>query len=106
MPKIQKPVLPNFLIVGAAKCGMTSLHYYLKQHPDVFMSTPKEPDFFFAQCFKIPTSGIGDDSLNIVRDFDGYCRLFERAAGKKYEGDPAEIVPQVVKLLRDEAKVI
>jgi len=30
----------------------------------------------------------------------------ERAAGKKFEGDPAEIVPQVVKLLREEAKVI
>jgi len=28
--------LPNFLIVGAAKSGTTSLHYYLKQHPDVF----------------------------------------------------------------------
>jgi len=31
------PVLPNFLIVGAAKCGTTSLYYYLKQHPDVFI---------------------------------------------------------------------
>jgi len=49
MTKIQKPILPNFLIVGAAKCGTTSLYYSLKQHPDVFMSNPKEPDFFFAQ---------------------------------------------------------
>ena len=30
----------------------------------------------------------------------------ERAAGKKLEGDPADIVPQVVKALREEAKVI
>lgn len=30
----------------------------------------------------------------------------ERAAGKKFEGDCADIVPQVVKLLREEAKVI
>ena len=30
----------------------------------------------------------------------------ERAAGQKFEGDAAEIVPQVVKLLREEAKVI
>lgn len=38
--------LPNFLIIGAAKSGTTSLHHYLSQHPDVFMSPFKEPQFF------------------------------------------------------------
>lgn len=38
--------LPNFFIVGAPKCGTTALHAYLAQHPDVFMSDPKEPHFF------------------------------------------------------------
>lgn len=38
--------LPDFLIVGAAKSGTTSLHYYLKQHPDIFMPTKKELYFF------------------------------------------------------------
>ena len=38
--------LPNFLIVGAAKSGTTSLYHYLKQHPDVFMPEWKEPSFF------------------------------------------------------------
>jgi len=37
---------PNFLILGAAKCGTTSLYYYLKQHPQVCMADPKEPRFF------------------------------------------------------------
>ena len=37
---------PNFFIVGAPKCGTTALHAYLGQHPDVFMSDPKEPHFF------------------------------------------------------------
>ena len=37
---------PNFLIIGAAKAGTTSLYEYLIQHPDVFMSDPKEPHFF------------------------------------------------------------
>jgi len=87
MAKIQKPILPNFLIVGAAKCGMTSLYYYLKQHPDVFMSNPKEPDFFFAQFSKIPTNGVGDNCQNIVQNFDEYCRLFEHAVGKKAIGE-------------------
>src|SRR5579864_392095 len=37
---------PNFLIAGAGKAGTTSLHEYLAQHPDIFMSTFKEPNFF------------------------------------------------------------
>ena len=37
---------PNFLILGAAKCGTTSLYYYLKQHPQICMAEPKEPRFF------------------------------------------------------------
>ena len=37
---------PNFFILGAAKCGTTSLYEYLGQHPDVYLSEPKEPTFF------------------------------------------------------------
>lgn len=37
---------PNFFIPGAAKAGTTSLHRYLAQHPDVFMTDEKEPHFF------------------------------------------------------------
>ena len=39
-------MLPNLLIIGAQKCGTTSLHRYLKLHPEVSMSVPKELDFF------------------------------------------------------------
>lgn len=38
--------LPDFLVVGAMKCGTTSLHHYLNLHPDIFMSEIKELDFF------------------------------------------------------------
>ena len=38
---------PNLVILGAQKSGTTSLHHYLDQHPDIFMSKPiKEPGFF------------------------------------------------------------
>ncbi len=37
---------PNFLVIGAGKCGTSSLCYYLSQHPDVFLCEPKEPGFF------------------------------------------------------------
>ncbi|OQY30279.1 MAG: hypothetical protein B6244_00005 [Candidatus Cloacimonetes bacterium 4572_55] len=39
-------MLPNLIIVGAMKSGTSSLHYYLNLHPEIFMSKPKELDFF------------------------------------------------------------
>jgi len=42
---------PNFFIVGAPKCGTTSLDYYLSQHPDIFVAR-KEMQFFGSDlCF-------------------------------------------------------
>ena len=41
-------MLPNFLVIGAAKAGTTSLWAYLREHPQVFMSDPKELHFFVA----------------------------------------------------------
>ena len=37
---------PNFFIVGAPKCGTTVLYKYLESHPQVFLSDPKEVNFF------------------------------------------------------------
>ena len=39
-------MLPTFVVIGAMKGGTTSLAEYLGAHPDVFMATPKELDFF------------------------------------------------------------
>ena len=41
-----RAVLPNFIVIGAPKCGTTTLCDRLGSHPDVFMSDPKEPHFF------------------------------------------------------------
>ena len=46
---------PNFLIVGSAKAGTTSLNAYLNQHPEVFTPSSllyhnkKEPHFFLKE---------------------------------------------------------
>lgn len=37
---------PDFLIIGAMKCGTTSLHHYLGMHPSVFTTKGKEIHFF------------------------------------------------------------
>jgi hypothetical protein len=39
-------VLPNFIIIGAAKAGTTALYWYLAEHPAVFMSRVKETNYF------------------------------------------------------------
>ena len=41
----------NLFIVGASKCGTTTLWNMLNHHPDVFMSYPKEPKFFSSRDF-------------------------------------------------------
>jgi hypothetical protein len=38
--------LPNFLVIGAMKAGTTSLYHYLRAHPEVYMPSVKELDFF------------------------------------------------------------
>src|SRR6266853_3737037 len=53
--------MPNFLVIGAAKCGTDSLCNYLGQHPDVFISPNREPNFFVAEGHDvIPYHGPGD----------------------------------------------
>lgn len=38
--------LPDFIIIGAMKSATSTLHNQLSAQPGVFMSTPKEPNFF------------------------------------------------------------
>jgi hypothetical protein len=39
-------MLPNFLVIGAAKAGTTSLYHYIRSHPQSFMPSKKELNFF------------------------------------------------------------
>lgn len=42
-------IKPDFLIIGAQKCGTTWLHQHLRKHPDIFMPVEKELEFFSYQ---------------------------------------------------------
>ena len=72
-------MLPNFLIVGASKCGTTALYYYLKQHPEISFPDLKEPKYFSSINEKFPHKGIGDTSVEkyAVKSFNEYCALFD-----------------------------
>jgi len=43
----KKSQAPDFLIIGATKCGTSSLYYYLSHHPQLLFSHKKELDFFW-----------------------------------------------------------
>lgn len=81
--------LPNFLIVGAAKSGTTSIYHYLNQHPGIYMCHVKEPRFITAQFVKFPLKGIGDKKVEqkIIKSFDEYKKLFEHINGEKAIGE-------------------
>ena len=46
---VRNPLAPNLFIIGASKAGSSALHAYLAAHPDICMSTEKEPCFFVDQ---------------------------------------------------------
>jgi len=52
--------MPNFIIIGAAKAGATSLYRYPSQHPQIYMSPVKETNFFSLEGHRLDFSGPGD----------------------------------------------
>ncbi|HEX3577644.1 MAG TPA: sulfotransferase, partial [Thermoanaerobaculia bacterium] len=70
--------MPNFLIIGAAKSGTTSLYHYLRQHPDVFMSPVKEPNYYSDDDNLLPTA---------IRSRANYEKLFAGAKGERARGE-------------------
>ncbi|MCG8148954.1 sulfotransferase, partial [Pimelobacter simplex] len=49
------------MLVGAPKAGTSALHLALAAHPDVFVTTPKEPKFWLCENAPPPHwSGPGD----------------------------------------------
>jgi hypothetical protein len=65
---------PDFLIVGAMKCGTSTLAAQLGAQPGVFMTTPKEPNFF------------SDDDV-FAKGLSWYESLFEKAAPEALRGE-------------------
>jgi hypothetical protein len=81
--------LPNFFIIGAAKCGTTALYLYLKQHPSIFMCPVKEPKFFANVNAPPRWSGPGDEQYlrNTVTSLAAYAALFHDRDGERAVGE-------------------
>ena len=99
---------PNLLIVGAAKSGTTSLHNYLKQHPDFFMTDHKEPHFLI-------NNEIGVKRVHkAVTTLSDYQKMFEGSSEYKYRGEssvmylpfPDITIRNIKKYLNKDVKII
>jgi Sulfotransferase family len=101
--------MPNFFIVGAQKAGTTSLYHYLNQHPQVYMSSRKEPHFFEGMHseFRRP----GRRSVP-VKDLAEYQALFAGASDESAIGEASASylfsprAPGLIKSSVPDAKII
>jgi histone H3/H4 len=99
--------LPTFFVIGAAKAGTTSMHYYLDLHPQIQMSSVKEPGYFAG-----PENGRPYPSGRIS-ELEEYEALFDPSFAVRGEASPnytfAPVrsgVPQRIKQLVPDAKFI
>ncbi len=68
--------LPDFLLIGASKSGTSTLYRYLQRHPQLYLSEPKEPEYFASE---------GD--ANFARGLDWYAALFAGAQPGQVAGE-------------------
>jgi len=103
---------PDFFIVGAFKAGTTAMYEYLRAHPQVFMSVPKEPMYFGADLTPRYRRMTEDEYLALFRDAQPEQRVGEASPWYLYSSSaPAEInqfAPQgqVIIMLRNPVDVM
>jgi hypothetical protein len=81
--------IPNFIVIGAAKAGTTSLHAWLTQHPDIFLPKQKELHFFAAEWLREHSHGPGDERVlkDLAPTWDAYLAHFRDADGHRAVGE-------------------
>jgi hypothetical protein len=106
--------MPNFLIIGAAKSGTTSLYHYLNQHPQIYMSVVKEPSFFAFEGTEPVFHGpwkrwaVG----KVITDIEAYRALFQGVSDETAVGEASPVylvhprAPDRIKHYIPDAKLI
>jgi hypothetical protein len=84
---------PDFFIVGAPKCGTSSMHQYLRQHPDLYLPELKDVPFF--------GSDLENTIPNAPRDQAEYLAWFSDAPTNARVGDSCTLYMQSRKAAED-----
>lgn len=77
---------PEFFIIGEPKSGTTALASFLAQHPDIFISQPKEPGFFCTDLHRECDRHNPDNDFYSIRDIEVYLSLFQQT-GAAHSGE-------------------
>jgi len=113
---VMSHILPNFLVLGAAKSGTTSLYRYLEQHPQICLPDRKETNFF--ACEGIPLNSFRGDGrmpnflLSSITQLEDYKALFQQGKEKIASGEVStsylydEGAPERIQRLIPGAKLI
>lgn len=80
--KVSTKIRPDFCIVGHSKSGTTALHNMLSQHPMLYMSDPKEPNFFATDLTRTGQAGAFTKMSSIE-----YAALFKNATDSQLCGE-------------------
>ena len=78
---------PNLFIVGHPRSGTSSLHQYLGQHPDIFMTSIKEPNYFALDFREDSDNYHGKPLYFPYRTESQYLRLYKRWEHEKIGGE-------------------
>lgn len=79
--------VPDFFIVGAPKCGTTSLHKTLRLHPQIYMPELKEPRFLASDMRPREEYADGPREVGYPKTLQEYLALFDAAAPAQRVGE-------------------
>lgn len=96
--------LPNLVIIGALKCGTSSLHEYLDAHPEIAMSSVKELNFFLPGKLPGATWSRGLDWYRA--QFDATARVRGESSTNYTARPPAERVAERMRGVLDDVRLI
>jgi len=82
---------PTFIGLGTARSGSTSIYYYLSEHPEVFLATPKELQFFSFYGNLPKYTGPGDHIYNNITNYKSYLQKFDNVKLEKALGEISPI---------------
>lgn len=107
MTPASKPHFPDIFLVGAPKCGTTSIYNYFAQHPSIFVPELKEPHYF-----AMPEVGRTYYPVELIQDESKYLSLFRNKREEQLSVDcsPSYLqfpeTPKRIHAANSEAKIV
>lgn len=91
-------VLPNFVVIGASRSGTTSLHDYLGQHPDVYVTARKSPNYFVSADAQPDRENVHLQAMarQWIASREAYESQFHGVAGERAVGDVSPVYLQSI----------